>query len=81
MKKLILTWVLTAVLGTGLAYANSVTYQISATIPAIIGVNVPVEEALGREDLEVLAQQSLDRQVTELTRNNERIVLETFVPK
>lgn len=63
-----------------LAMANSVTYRVSATIPAIVGVNVFPEKELA-DDTAAQAQASLEKQVIEVVRNNERVLLETFTAK
>lgn len=92
MKKAALSLVLIITVTSAQAVlANSVTYRVSARIPAIIGVNVPPftdpeREKLYNEKHGIITLSKLDEVVQEMTtqeivRNNERIVLKTLVEK
>ena len=92
MKKAALSLILImAIASAPQVMANSVTYRVSARIPAIIGVNVPPFEDSERErlynerhgivTLSGLDDIGLEMTTQEIVRDNERIVLKTFVDK
>ena len=64
------------------AFAQTVNYKISVTVPAIVGFNVPADDAAD-EPIE-LAQLNLNNwDVTkeEVLRNDERVILQTITVK
>jgi len=67
-------------LTTGPVLANSVTYKISVTIPAIVGVNVPPFEEPYKQLRETQNGQ-LDTIIEEAVRNNRMVTLKTIVEK
>ena len=76
MKKILLLTILPVLLGIPWVAAQTVTYTVSATIPAIVGVNVPATAVSTSESNAVL-----DRQIERVVRSNETILLETIVPR
>ena len=77
MKKLLVSATLMLVLGAPFVNAQSVTYQISAIILAIVGVNVPDPN----EDAGTVSNAQLEKMVERTFRNDQAIILETFVPR
>lgn len=64
------------------AKADTVTYFISATIPAIPGFNVaPFDANSPRGQLTMYNDQGLDLFEEETFRNNQRVILKTLVPR
>ena len=78
MKKLLVSATLMLVLGAPFVNAQSVTYQISAIIPAIVGVNVPDPNEM---DAGMVSNAQLEKMVERTFRNDQAIILETFVPR
>ena len=78
MKRLLLLTIFSVVLGAGLVEAQTVSYQISATIPAIVGFNVPDPQA---EAALATANTPLEKMTERIVRNDQSIILETFVPR
>jgi hypothetical protein len=82
-----------SVLGLGLmvsplpSWASSVTYQISVTIPAIIGFNLPPFEyerakAEKKAETDVTTDaQNIDTITEEVMRDNQIVILKTIVAK
>jgi len=64
------------------AKADTVTYFISVTIPAIPGVNVPpFENESLRAQVAFNNDQGLELFEEETFRNNRRVILKTLVPR
>ena len=76
MKKILLLTIVPVFLGITLVGAQTVTYTVSATIPAIVGVNVSATAVNSSESNAVL-----DREIERVVRSNETILLETIVPR
>jgi len=65
-----------------LAFAQTVTYTISVTIPEIPGVNVPPFTEDQQQQREILlAKANLESYTDEVTRDNRRVTRKTIVPK
>ena len=78
MKKFLLLTIVSVALGAGLVEAQTVSYQISATIPAIVGFNVPDPQAVAAFET---ANTPLEKIIERIVRNDQSIILETFVPR
>lgn len=72
--------VVLAVLFSSPCFANSVTYSISVTIPAIAGVNTQLESSLLSADVvNFQNNMSLSLIKEETIRDNQLVILETYV--
>ena len=81
MKKFtVLLTVVTVFLGAQLVHANSVTYRISAEIPAIIGVNV-ADHTIQENAAFQTTGTTLETQIQQIVRNDQPILLETVTSR
>jgi len=78
MKKLLLLTITGVVLGAGLVGAQTESYHISVTIPAIVGFNVPDPRTAAAFET---TNTPLEKIFEPGIRNNEPIILETIVPR
>ena len=94
MKRIAWLIVITIACGATWAHANSVVYNVSVRIPAIVGINVPPFDDPEREreynlkhnivttsEPDGFKMESVETITQELMRDDQRIVLTTMVAK
>ncbi len=86
MKGLIAVLICFVILTLGYpAYANTATYQVSVTIPVLIGINYFPEKKISLKHNNLKrytnSEQMTEVMVEELVRNNKKVMVKTFVAK